>query len=132
MKLCELIHALNGNCKTTGDMNAEIHSLCTDSRKAERGSLFFCIQGLTRDAHEFAPQAVEKGASALVVQRLLDVDCPQILVDDVRVALSLLAQCFYGYPARQMRLIGVTGTKGKTTTSFLVKSILEAAGWRPD
>ena len=80
MKLCELIQALGGNCQTSGDMNVEIHSLCTDSRKAERGSLFFCIQGLTRDAHEFAPQVVEKGASALIVQRFLELDCPQVLV----------------------------------------------------
>ncbi|MDD7412592.1 MAG: UDP-N-acetylmuramoyl-L-alanyl-D-glutamate--2,6-diaminopimelate ligase [Eubacteriales bacterium] len=130
MKLCELIQALGGNCQTSGDMNVEIHSLCTDSRKAERGSLFFCIQGLTRDAHEFAPQVVEKGASALIVQRFLELDCPQVLVKDVREALSLIAQCFYGYPARSMRLLGITGTKGKTTTSFLVKSILEAAGMK--
>ena len=130
MKLCELIQALGGNCQTSGDMNVEIHSLCTDSRKAERGSLFFCIQGLTRDAHEFAPEVVAKGASAQIVQRFLELDCPQVLEQDVREALSLIAQCFYGYPARSMRLLGITGTKGKTTSSYLTKAILETAGYK--
>ena len=92
------------------------------------GALFFCTPGLVRDAHDFAPQAVEKGAAALVVQRELDVDVPQVLVEDVRLAVSYIAAAFYGHPAERLQLIGITGTKGKTTSSFLVKSILEEAG----
>ena len=80
------------------------------------------------DAHEFAPQAIEKGAVALVVQRRLALDVPQVLVEDVRKALSYVAAEYFGRPAEKLMMLGITGTKGKTTTSFLVKSILEAAG----
>ncbi len=128
MKLNALIGAIPGKVQTFGDMDAEIASLCIDSRKAEPGALFFCTPGLRMDAHEFAPQAVEKGAVALVVQRRLALDVPQVLVEDVRKALSYVAAEYFGRPAEKLMMLGITGTKGKTTTSFLVKSILEAAG----
>ena len=128
MKLNALIGAIPGKVQTFGDMDAEIASLCIDSRKAEPGALFFCTPGLRMDAHEFAPQAIEKGAVALVVQRRLALDVPQVLVEDVRKALSYVAAEYYGRPAEKLMMLGITGTKGKTTTSFLVKSILEAAG----
>lgn len=128
MKLKALIAKIPGKVQTFGNMDVEIASLCVDSRKAAPGALFFCTPGLQVDAHKFAPQAVEKGAVALVVQRRLDVDVPQVLVEDVRTALSYMAAEYFGNPAEKLMMIGITGTKGKTTTSFLVKSILEAAG----
>lgn len=128
MTLEKLIAGLPGLVRVIGNTQADITSLCMDSRKAAEGSLFFCIPGLTRDAHDFAPQAVEKGAAALVVEHELPIDCPQVVVQEAREAVSRIAAAFYGNPAEQLQLIGITGTKGKTTTSYLVKSILEAAG----
>ena len=130
MKLNALIGKVSGKVQTFGNMDVEIASLCVDSRKAEPGALFFCTPGMQVDAHKFAPQAVEKGAVALVVQRRLELDVPQVLVEDVRKALSYMAAEYFGNPAEKLMMLGITGTKGKTTTSFLVKSIMEAAGVR--
>ena len=131
MKLNALIERIPGRVETVGDIvNTEITGLCIDSRKVGPGALFFCTPGLRMDAHDFAPQAIEKGAAALVVQRRLDVSVPQVIVEDVRVATSYIAAAFYGHPADHMMMLGITGTKGKTTTSFLVKSILDEAGYK--
>lgn len=131
MKLSAMIERLPGRVATVGDIeNTEIQALRIDSRKVAPGDLFFCTPGLRMDAHDFAPQAVEKGAAALVVTRRLDVDVPQVIVEDVREATSYMAAAFYGHPAEQMMMIGITGTKGKTTSSFLVKSIMDEAGYR--
>ena len=130
MKLQTIADAMKDKALLYGNGQAEITALCLDSRKVKPGTLFFCVPGLRVDGHDFAPMAVEAGASGLVVERRLDIDCPQLVVKDVREALSLIAACFYGYPAREMKLIGITGTKGKTTTSYLVKSILEKAGYK--
>ena len=128
MKITKLAAVVPGPVRLVGYERDEVNSLCTDSRKVQPGALFFCIPGLRSDAHEFAPQAVEAGAAALVVDHELPVKCPQIIVPDVRSALARMAAAFYGNPARNLRLVGITGTKGKTTTSFLVKAILEKAG----
>lgn len=130
MDISLLARAIPGSVQIVGYDGQSVTALCTDSRKVGAGALFFCIPGLRMDAHDFAPQAVAAGAVGLVVERLLDVDCAQILVPDVREALSYIAAEFYGNPARELHLVGITGTKGKTTTSFLIKSILEAAGHR--
>ncbi|NLF28261.1 MAG: UDP-N-acetylmuramoyl-L-alanyl-D-glutamate--2,6-diaminopimelate ligase, partial [Clostridiales bacterium] len=130
MKLNALTGRIPGGVTILGDARREILSLCSDSRVAEPGSLFFCIPGMHVDAHDLAPDAIRNGAVALVVERELAVGCPQVLVRDVREALSYIAQDFYGNPAEKLKLIGITGTKGKTTSSFLVKSILEQAGHR--
>ncbi len=130
MKLNALIGKIPGKVQTIGDMDVEITSLCVDSRKAGPGALFFCTPGLRVDAHDFAPQAVKLGAVALVVQRELPLDVPQVRVEDVRTALSYMAAEYFGNPAEKLMMLGITGTKGKTTTSFLVKSIMEAAGVR--
>ena len=129
MKLSALIKRVPGKVCAIGDIDAvEIRSLCADSRQAAPGALFFCTPGLRMDAHDFAPQAVAKGAVALVVQRPLDIDVPQVQVEDVRLAISYMAAEYFGNPADKLMMLGITGTKGKTTTSFLVKAIMEAAG----
>ncbi len=122
-KLAGAAHCL----RLTGD--CEINALTQDSRVKTDKGLFFCISGRHFDAHTFAPQAVENGCVALVVTRILDnINVPQVLVNDDRVSMALMAAEFYGHPADSLRMIGITGTKGKTTTSYFVKSILDAAG----
>lgn len=128
MKLKALVGKMPGKVRMIGNEETEILSLCSDSRQVQPGALFFCTPGLRMDAHDFAPQAVEKGAVALVVEHELPIDVPQVLVEDVRMAISYAACEFYDNPSEKMLLIGITGTKGKTTSSFLIKSILEAAG----
>ncbi len=108
--------------------DCEVLDLNMDSRKVCPGSLFFCISGAKFDAHEFAPQAVKNGACALVVERFLDLEVPQVRVRGSRDAMTVMAQVFFGYPAKELKMFGITGTKGKTTTSYLVKAIMEAAG----
>ncbi|WP_276355931.1 UDP-N-acetylmuramoyl-L-alanyl-D-glutamate--2,6-diaminopimelate ligase [Cohnella caldifontis] len=114
--------------RIVGDGSAAITDLETDSRKAKPGTLFFCLPGHTVDGHEFAGQAAEKGAAALVVSRELPVSLPQLVVPDTRLALAVLADFFYGHPSRALRPVGVTGTNGKTTTTYLIEKIWQDAG----
>src|ERR1700748_2028404 len=104
--------------------------LAYDHRLVTEGSLFFCVPGFTRDGHDFAPDAVARGAVALVVERDLDLDVPQIKVESVRAAVAPAAAAFYGDPTATLQIVGVTGTNGKTTTAFLIRELLEAAGRR--
>ena len=106
----------------------EITGLAYDDRKATDGTLFFCVPGFTRDGHDFAADAIERGAAALVVERPLGLGVPEVLVDDVRVAMAPAAARFFGDPTARLRMVGVTGTNGKTTTCFIVRELLEAAG----
>ncbi len=128
MQLSKLAKAAEKYCvKVTGD--CEIQSLSQDSRRKTDCGLFFCIDGAHFDAHNFAQQAVDYGAVALVVTRLLpEIDVPQVLVTNDRAAMALMASAFYGNPSQKLRMIGITGTKGKTTTTYFIKSILDAAG----
>ena len=128
MKLEQLLQDLPYLLDTRGDMQAEIASISSNSREKTDRGLFLCISGARFDAHDFAAQAVENGAVALMVERYLPLPVPQIRVSDGRAAMARLAAAFYGHPARQMKLVGITGTKGKTTTSYLLKAILEQAG----
>jgi UDP-N-acetylmuramoyl-L-alanyl-D-glutamate--2,6-diaminopimelate ligase len=114
--------------RVAGEGSVEVGSLAYDSRKAGPGTLFFCVPGEKVDGHEFAGRAVEAGAVALVVEEELEVDVPQIVVANARAAMAPLAARFWGDPSAELRVVGVTGTNGKTTTAFLIREILEAAG----
>jgi UDP-N-acetylmuramoyl-L-alanyl-D-glutamate--2,6-diaminopimelate ligase len=109
----------------------EVSALAYDAGRVIPGTLFFCVPGFTRDGHDFAPAAVERGAVALVVERELGLGVPEVRVDSVRAAMAPAAARFYGDPTARMDVVGVTGTNGKTTTAFLVHAILEAAERRP-
>ncbi len=106
----------------------EVSDLAYDNRAVVPGALFFCVPGFTRDGHDFAADAIARGASALVVGRRLGTDVPEILVEDVRAAMAPAAVRFFGDPTEQLTVIGVTGTNGKTTSTFLVRELLEADG----
>lgn len=133
MRLSQLLTALPEN-RTRGDLRVSVHGLSYDSRQVQPGDLFVAVTGLEADGHEFVPQAVERGAVAVVAERdstlLGPTELPLIVVPDSRAALAHLAAAWHGYPARRMRIVGVTGTDGKTTTVNLVRSILAAAGHR--
>jgi UDP-N-acetylmuramoyl-L-alanyl-D-glutamate--2,6-diaminopimelate ligase len=106
----------------------EVGGLAYDNRSVEPGTLFFCVPGFTRDGHDFAPDAVERGAAALVVARPLELGVPEVQVEDVRAAMAVAAARFHGDPTARLPVVGITGTNGKTTTAFLVRALLEAAG----
>jgi UDP-N-acetylmuramoyl-L-alanyl-D-glutamate--2,6-diaminopimelate ligase len=106
----------------------EISGLAYDARQVAPGALFFCVPGFTRDGHDFAVDAVARGAVALVVERPLGLEVPEIHVPSARAAMAPAAAAFYGDPTAQLGLVGVTGTNGKTTTAFMIRSLLEAAG----
>jgi UDP-N-acetylmuramoyl-L-alanyl-D-glutamate--2,6-diaminopimelate ligase len=112
-------------------LGVEVTDLAYDTRAVTPGALFFCIPGSAADGHDLAPEAVERGAVALVVERRLDLDVPQLLVPSVRAAMGPAASEFFGRPSDELEVAAVTGTNGKTTTAFLLQSILEAAGRRP-
>ena len=109
---------------------AEISGLAYDSRHVQAGTLFFCVTGYERDGHDFAAQAVADGAAALVVERPLELGVPELLVQSTRAAMGPLAARFHGDPTSRLRVVGVTGTNGKTTTAHLVQALLEAIGER--
>jgi len=108
-----------------------VHEVAYDSRDVPVGSVFVCVSGQEVDGHTFAEAAVDAGAVALIVERELEHDVPQLIVKDSRRAMGLAADAVYGAPTRDIDLVGVTGTNGKTTTTFLVYAILAAAGRRP-
>ena len=105
-----------------------VTGLTFDNRLVAPGTLFFAVPGFTRDGHDFAPDAVARGAAALVVQRPLGLGVPEVVVEDVREAMSVAAARFYGDPTAELRVAGITGTNGKTTTAFLTRALLEGAG----
>ena len=128
-KLTDLLEHVEYQC-LQGTTDKEITSVVYDSRKAEPGSLFLCIKGAVSDGHSYAASVAEKGAAVLVVQDEVDVpkDVTVIRVKDSRYAMACIAAAWFDYPAAKLKTIGITGTKGKTTTTYLVKSILENAG----
>lgn len=111
-----------------GDPSTPVSGLSFDSRLVQPGDLFFCVPGTSTDGHRFAPEAVAAGAGALCVERRLDVDTPQLVVTDVRRVMARVSAAFFGSPVDALVILGVTGTNGKTTTAFLLESILRADG----
>jgi UDP-N-acetylmuramoyl-L-alanyl-D-glutamate--2,6-diaminopimelate ligase len=116
---------------TADGASVEVRDLAYDTRAVVPGTLFFCVPGSHVDGHELAPEAVAAGAVALVVERPLDVQVPQLVVSSVRQAMPVAANLFFGNPSAELAIAAVTGTNGKTTSAFLLRSILEAAGRRP-
>ena len=129
MKLSYLLEHLEYEvCQGSDDI--EVTELINDSRKVKEGSVFVCIAGAVTDGHEYIEDVASKGAAAVIVER--SVNAPEgmtvIHVDDTRYALALMSAAYFGYPAKKLNVIGITGTKGKTTTTYMVKSILEGVG----
>ncbi len=134
MRLGELATVLEGGGRASAAPEREVSSVVQDSRAAGPGSLFVAVRGFHSDGHRFISQAVARGAVAVVAEEGAAIDAPPnapvIRVPDSRKALAKLAAKFYGYPSTKLRVVGITGTKGKTTTSYLTRSILSAAGHR--
>jgi UDP-N-acetylmuramoyl-L-alanyl-D-glutamate--2,6-diaminopimelate ligase len=130
MELRELLRASDLTAELRGEPSVEIRGLAYDSRRVRAGTLFFCFPGEKTDGHDFAAKAVEAGAAALVVERPLELDVPQALVEDARAAMAPVAAAFNEDPTSELTVVGITGTNGKTTTAFLVRHLLESAGER--
>ncbi|MGH3050571.1 MAG: Mur ligase family protein, partial [Gaiellaceae bacterium] len=127
----ERVSAALGPTEVVNAAPAEICDLAYDAGAVAPGALFFCIRGARADGHHLAPAAVAAGAAALVVERPLDLPVPQLVVASVRSAMPAAANVFFDAPSHELDVAAVTGTNGKTTTAFLLQSILEAAGRRP-
>ena len=133
MKVRELIKDLDYEV-ISGDIDREISVLVNDNRKIEKDCVFVCIKGANFDGHVAAYDAFEEGAAAVIIMDDIDIaeggDTAVIKVKDTREALALTSAAYFGYPTKEVKVIGITGTKGKTTTTYLVKSILENAGYK--
>ena len=125
MKLMDLIRDIPV-LECTADLQTQIDAVYYDSRKVTPGSLFAAISGFASDGNRFIPMAMEKGAAVVVTAKKPEQDIPYVLVENDRLALALLGCNFYGHPAKTMTMIGVTGTNGKTSTTLLLKQVLES------
>ncbi len=130
MKLNEILENVrNSDFERIGELNdVEVHGLSYDSRLITSGDLFFCFKGDKYDSHDFAHDAIEGGACALVVERRIEIDYPQVISSSSRTMMSEIAEIFYEFPSLEITTVGVTGTNGKTTTVNILAAIAEAAG----
>lgn len=117
------------NCKLIG-ADCDINRIDYDSRRIEKGNLFVCVNGTFQDGHKYAETAVKNGAAALLCEHELPLPVPQVIAPNSRIAMAEMAAELYGQPAKGITIIGVTGTNGKTTTTYMLKSIFENAGHR--
>ena len=124
MKLKELLKGIPV-LETNVDLELNIDTVVYDSRKVTPGSLFVAVTGFAADGNRFIPMAMEKGASAVVTAKRPEQDIPYVLVPSDRQALAMLGCNFYGHPAKSMKMIGVTGTNGKTSATLLLKQVIE-------
>lgn len=133
MKLTKLLDKIEYEC-VQGSTDREVTAVVYDSRKVREGCLFICIEGANFDGHSFAEDVVKKGAKVLVVSKAVegvaDKDVTIIKVENTRYAMAFISAAYFDNPAEKLKVIGITGTKGKTTTTYLVKSILENAGYK--
>ncbi len=131
MILRELFERIEYEC-LNGDLDREFTRVVYDSRKIEKGCVFICVKGANFDGHSAIPEAIEKGAACIVVERTVDNagDTVVVKVDNTRLAMAYIAAKVNDYPAEKLKMVGITGTKGKTTTTYLIKSILENAGYK--
>src|SRR5690242_2790571 len=127
----ERLVAAMGAVDVVGRAQVDVEELAYSTADVGPGTLFFCVRGARADGHDFAGEAVANGAVALVVERPLDLPVPQVVVADSRAAMAPAGDLFFGRPTHELDVVGVTGTNGKTTTTFLVYAILAAAGRRP-
>ena len=129
MKLSKLLERLEYEV-VQGSVETEVTTLANDSRKVESGSVFVCISGAVFDGHQYVSDVAKKGAAAIIAER--DIEAPKgvtvIKAENTRYALALMSAAYFGYPAEKLKVIGITGTKGKTTTTYMIKKVLEMAG----
>jgi UDP-N-acetylmuramoyl-L-alanyl-D-glutamate--2,6-diaminopimelate ligase len=130
LELANLIQPI-GPLEVRGRASGEITALTYDAETVVPGALHFCVPGFRADGHDYAGRAAQRGARALVVERWLELDLPQLRVSSSRAAMAPAADAFYGHPSQTLDVVGITGTNGKTTTAFLMYAVLEAAGLRP-
>src|SRR5688500_14332561 len=131
MELERLVAALAPEAVLGTPDPVEVRELAYDARAVTPGAAFYAVRGAHADGHDFAAEAVANGASVLVVEHAVEPEVPQLVVPDSRAAMATAADIFFGEPTRELEVAGVTGTNGKTTTAFLLHSILETAGRRP-